>query len=358
MITKKQLAPLKELLTESKKILCIGSQNVYRDFIQPFCLEQELLPLPYAIFDSLEKGVPSAIYGIPVLDLSEIMKEDPYSSLIVIAEEDEPFYIALGKLYDELIAYYFPILPCTAIEAYFFAQCHMNEINEVINLFKEAKSRELYENYWLSRIFGIVYNPMLYSKSPYFGNELIPNLTSDDIIVSGGTYNGKHIDRALTMNCNISAYLFEPNQKYYHLLKKHFEQNNRIKVFNNALYDSSSIAAFDSSDELGAKIVSSTLMHNCNVDTLSFDSLNLGKVTLIELDIEGSEVKALYGMRQTIKKYNPKLAICVYHKLTDYLEIPKLILEINPNYSLFFRQHSCYYEESVLYALLPESLIE
>ncbi len=356
MITEKQFAPLGKLFAESKKILCIGTHNAYRNFIQPFCLDHKLLPLPYAIYESSDKITTSDIYGIPVLDLAEISKEDPYSSLIVIAEEDEPFYITLGKLYDELIAYYFPILPCTSIEAYFFARKHINEINQVTNLFMEPKSQILYENYWLSRIYGVVYNPTLYSKYPYFGNELIPNLVQDDILVSGGTYNGKHIERALEMNPNISAYLFEPNQKYFQQLDKRYGKNNKIKVFNYALYNSNVRVAFDSSDELGAKIVSDDFKHNSWVEAVSFDSLNLGKVTLIELDIEGSEVNAIYGMKHTIQKYNPKLAICVYHKLTDYLKIPKLILEINPHYSLYFRQHSCYYEESVLYAILPEDI--
>lgn len=351
MISKKNLEQMNRLLFSNKKLLCIGAEHVFKDFIKPYCIEKKYLPFPFAIYDSSSKSYPSSICGVPVLDLKDICREDPYTSLIIITEEDNPFYKILGQLYNELIAYYFPIIPCTAVEAYFFAAENLHQINATSSLLNEKHSHDLYENYWLSRIYGIVYNPMLYSKHPYFGNDIIPELLDNEIIISGGTYNGKHIERALRMNKNISAYLFEPNKKYYTLLKEAYEDNNNIKVFNYALYDKRDSIPFDLTDELGAQIVDSSSKYDYMIDAVPFDDLDLGKVSLVELDIEGSEIQALLGMKKTIEKYHPKLAICVYHKLSDYIEIPKLILNMNPHYTLFFRQHSCYYEESVLYAI-------
>lgn len=351
MIKKQDLKKMNFLLYNNKKILCVGAQNAYNEFILPYCIKKNLLPLPYAIYDSSPQNFPSHINGLPVFDLNEICKEDPYTSLIVIAEEDKPFYNILGKLYNEVIAYYFPILPCTALEAYFYAVDNLNTINFVSNLFKEKNSQDLYEKYWLSRIYGIVYNPMLYSRYPYYGNDIIPDLSNEDIIVSGGTYNGKHIERAIKMNKKISAYLFEPNIKYYRHLKELYKFNNKIKIFNYALYDEKKSIPFDLSDELGAKIVDCDSKYNYMVNTIPFDDLNLGKISLVELDIEGSEIQALNGMKNTIQEFHPNLAICVYHKLSDYIEIPKLILEMDAHYTLYFKQHSCYYEESVLYAI-------
>ena len=40
--------------------------------------------------------------------------------------------------------------------------------------------------------------------------------------------------------------------------------------------------------------------------------------TYIKFDIEGSELDALDGGRETITRYRPKLAVCVYH-LPDHL---------------------------------------
>lgn len=46
----------------------------------------------------------------------------------------------------------------------------------------------------------------------------------------------------------------------------------------------------------------------------------------------------------------PKLAICIYHKPQDIIEIPKLLLEINPNYNFAIRHYSFYLSDTILYA--------
>ncbi|MDR7813502.1 FkbM family methyltransferase [Lacrimispora sp.] len=77
------------------------------------------------------------------------------------------------------------------------------------------------------------------------------------------------------------------------------------------------------------------------------------KATFIKMDIEGAEYEALKGCRNTIQKYKPKLAICIYHKLTDIFEIPALILEYCPEYKFYLRHYSPFHVETVLYGI-PE----
>lgn len=85
-----------------------------------------------------------------------------------------------------------------------------------------------------------------------------------------------------------------------------------------------------------------------DIDTL----VNGNPVTFIKMDIEGSELKALQGAEQTIKMYKPTLAICVYHKKEDIIEIPNYILSIVPEYKLYLRHYSNHTEETVLYATM------
>ena len=70
------------------------------------------------------------------------------------------------------------------------------------------------------------------------------------------------------------------------------------------------------------------------------------------MDIEGSELKALEGMKQTIKKYKPKLAICIYHKFEDLWELPLYIKKLVPEYQLYIRNYTSYLDEIVLYAAI------
>lgn len=77
---------------------------------------------------------------------------------------------------------------------------------------------------------------------------------------------------------------------------------------------------------------------------------NLECVDFMKMDIEGSEENALLGGRETISKCSPKLAISVYHKTTDFENIPRLIKSINSNYRFALKHHTIHNEETVLYA--------
>ena len=54
---------------------------------------------------------------------------------------------------------------------------------------------------------------------------------------------------------------------------------------------------------------------------------------------------------EQIRNRKPKLAICVYHKAGDILEIPTFILQLRPDYQLYLRHYSFEQSETVLYAI-------
>ena len=85
----------------------------------------------------------------------------------------------------------------------------------------------------------------------------------------------------------------------------------------------------------------------------SIDNVCSGdKVTFIKMDIEGSEMEALKGAENVIKRDKPRLAICIYHKPEDLYEIPFWVKETVPEYKLYIRHHSNLQNETVLYATL------
>ena len=85
---------------------------------------------------------------------------------------------------------------------------------------------------------------------------------------------------------------------------------------------------------------------------VSLDSCITDKVTFIKMDIEGAELNALKGSREIIKKYKPRLAVSVYHKKEDLIEIPLYIKELVPEYKLYIRHYSNAAIETVLYAVV------
>lgn len=91
---------------------------------------------------------------------------------------------------------------------------------------------------------------------------------------------------------------------------------------------------------------------NIIVQTTTIDEISDNKpISFIKMDIEGAELEALKGAAQTIQRNKPKLAICVYHKPEDILDIPGYILELNADYRLYLRHYSYTPTETVLYAI-------
>lgn len=75
------------------------------------------------------------------------------------------------------------------------------------------------------------------------------------------------------------------------------------------------------------------------VSCQKLDDLNVevkGKLC-IKMDIEGNELAALKGAENLLKKYKPELAICLYHKNEDMLELVKYIKSIVPEYNCIIR---------------------
>ena len=58
----------------------------------------------------------------------------------------------------------------------------------------------------------------------------------------------------------------------------------------------------------------------------------------------------LKGAEMVIRRDHPLLSICIYHKLSDFITIMKLIESWELNYKYDIRCHSDYFAETILYA--------
>lgn len=90
------------------------------------------------------------------------------------------------------------------------------------------------------------------------------------------------------------------------------------------------------------------------VTTLSIDDFvkeeKLPKVDLIKMDIEGAELDALRGAEETIRTFKPRLAISVYHKPNDIVDIPLYLNDLGLGYEFFLDHFTIYEGETVLFA--------
>lgn len=185
---------------------------------------------------------------------------------------------------------------------------------------------------------------------------------NNEIFVDAGTFDGSTI-------IEYYKWLGDRNGKCYGLepVKEMYESASKLVVDENIMGTSIyNAAAWNCNEELhimidqkadgeiwGGSAVSDSGV--ISVAGRSIDSIleeNDSGVTFIKMDIEGSELKALEGAKNSIIKYKPKLAISVYHKPMDILEIPDYILSLVGDYKFFIRHYSGNQNETILYATL------
>jgi len=84
------------------------------------------------------------------------------------------------------------------------------------------------------------------------------------------------------------------------------------------------------------------------------------RVTFINADIEGYELLMLQTLKRKIISDHPVLAICLYHKKEDLIDIPSYLIQLYDGYLFYLRKYSYCWgninrnEELVLYAVPPD----
>ncbi len=176
----------------------------------------------------------------------------------------------------------------------------------------------------------------------------------DGTYVDGGAFDGDTIHKYLDAASGRvgRAIAFEPDPSTFDRLKRNFAGDRRIEPIKAGLYDRTDVLRFVN-DGSRAALISGT--GDIEVPVVSLDEVLSGsRVDYIKLNIEGAELAALEGARQSIARYHPTLAISAYHAPDHLWRVPELILSIDLGYTLYLRQHDGGAVETVVYAI-PQS---
>jgi len=176
------------------------------------------------------------------------------------------------------------------------------------------------------------------------------NFTNDEVFVDGGSFNGETTKQfiELTHQKYKHVYLFEPNTEMLNEAKALLVSHRNITYFSDLLYSSTCQLSFNNNLGAGSKIDRNDKMLSHAATTIDEISQNTPP-TFIKLDVEGAELDAIKGAENTIKKYKPKLAICVYHEQDHFWKVPQLIMSMRSDYKIYLRHYSNGIFESVMY---------
>lgn len=174
----------------------------------------------------------------------------------------------------------------------------------------------------------------------------------NEVFVDGGVYDGTSSgDFVKWTNGKYEAiYGFEANPYCIEKCKRFYIDNciHDVELIEKGMWDKKARLGF-AGDYSKISRISDDGNEVVDLDTID-NVLNGRKATFIKMDIEGAEYRALMGAKETIRKYKPRMALSVYHKPQDIIEIPVLLLEYNKDYKFALRQYSSIADETILYA--------
>lgn len=174
-------------------------------------------------------------------------------------------------------------------------------------------------------------------KQYQYKNLVVPK--KGDYVIDGGGCHGETaiwFSKLIGQTGNVIS--FEPQLDNLNILKDNISRNNITNITAVPL----GLLNGEKSVQLTNNGSSSAIIKNSNNQTINMITLDsyvksndLVRVDYIKLDIEGSEILALEGMKHTIQKFQPKLAISVYHLGNDIITIPEYIKSIQPKYKIY-----------------------
>ena len=179
--------------------------------------------------------------------------------------------------------------------------------------------------------------------------------SKDEILIDCGAYNGDTIEQYLdfTDSNYKKIYAFEPGKEIIEVLKKNVSSYKNIEIVNKGVWNENTFLIFEDSGET-SHIDNKEGENTVEVTTIDTVVQSDERITFIKMDIEGSELEALQGAVETIKRDMPKLAICCYHKKDDIIELFTFVKNCENSeyrYNIYLRQHSNSAYETVLYAI-------
>lgn len=236
-----------------------------------------------------------------------------------------------------------------------YFQAAQGDLMEIYRQLADQESKDTYEavvHYRINRNPEFLSKIALSRETQYFpaslGEQAV--LGRDEIFVDVGAFVGDTVQAFHTavQGQYRSIYAFEPDSKNYERLLTvctaiHNASCRQVAVSNRA--EEIHFVSDDSTSK-----VDSSASQIVPADTLDSLLENV-PVTYLKMDVEGMEQAALLGAKHIIQEHHPKLAICIYHSNSDMVEVPKLILKLNPDYKLYIRHYSNALVETVCYAV-------
>ncbi|RKM60415.1 FkbM family methyltransferase [Butyrivibrio sp. CB08] len=302
----------------------------------------------------------STFYGKPIKSPTEIMHCK--NACILICTNQLNFLGEIKEMLDSNGAAHWYVLEQ-------FVLCDLKDkVLESLELFEDSKSKELYK-YLIECKFNGEYpsseSGLLDLEHGYFFLPDLVKCDKNEVFVDVGCYTGDTVKEYLEIRKDEFKHIhsFEPDTVSYETAKKNiadycmqYKVNpEKVSLYPYGVGETNSSGVFERTDDnKGSGSKFTTGKNTDDKDStkiIALDDFLNGEVSFIKADVESYEWQVIRGAEHIIKQQKPKLAICIYHNVFDFIQIPGLIKKLSADYKLYVRQQAASWSETILYAV-------
>ena len=276
------------------------------------------------------------VYGLPIESYSAL--KERFGEMIVLLSfgthrADVMENIKKIGEEQELYAPEVPVVGQGLFDKEYYEE-NREEFEKIYSLLADEKSKETFRNIINYKISGKIDYLTECEADPLEPYESFLNNRGNETILDLGAYNG---DTALEFSSVFPDYskiiAVEPDKKTFKKLLLNTENLQDIDCHNICVSDFTGKGFFLMNGGRNSLVGDGEETDFTTVD----DLVGKENITLIKMDVEGEEAKAIRGAKETVLKNKPRLIISAYHRTEDFLQLPKEVLGIRKDYKIYMR---------------------
>lgn len=216
-----------------------------------------------------------------------------------------------------------------------FVQENAERLKHIYNLLADDTSKKVFENAVRYKLTGDIKYLFECETPPEEVYQNLLKLGSGETYFDLGAYRGDTVAEFLSF---VSGYkkivAVEPDFKTYNKLCTATENLKDILNINACISDVLGDTTFNMNGSRGSSIgYGKKVIKSVTVDALS----EKFTPTYLKMDIEGAELSALKGAKNTVTQFKPKMQIATYHRSEDLFLLPETVLDFRKDYKIYLR---------------------
>jgi FkbM family methyltransferase len=306
----------------------------------------QLSGLPIYSYAALKDvfGSRSGVYNL-VLSVGP-MHEAAIRAQLAAAQEENPIWYLRG--YEV----------CGEKLTYRYVCEHREQFEEAYASLADEFSKEVFVNVLNAKISGDFARYRAVKRGTQYFDDDVFALSEHEVLVDVGAYRGDTVLEFAkrTRGTHDGMIALEPDKATLAVLQDTLAKNDivNVEIHNMGAWRKHAFLQFSDGREGSSRVseADDAVVSAASIEVDTIDHVLHGRrASYIVMDIEGAEHNAVLGARETIERWKPRLAVCVYHRREDLFDVLLLLKSFVPGYQFFLRHYTSDQTDTVLYAV-------